>query len=84
MNGWLATLLVARNSYPLRIAMAVEVCPALADHLIGLVDVVQALKLKLGIQLRPVTLCFMCVPNYKPRVHLELMHVWHISLHFNR
>ena len=40
--------------------MAVEVHPALADHLIGLVDVVQALKLKLGIQLRPVTLCCAC------------------------
>ena len=37
--------------------MAVEAQPALADHLIGLVDVVQALKLKLGIQLRQVTLC---------------------------
>ena len=49
MDGWLATLLVARNSYPLRIPVAVEVYPALADHLIGLVDVVQALKLKLGV-----------------------------------
>ena len=28
--------------------MAVEVHPALADHLIGLVDVVQALKLKVN------------------------------------
>ena len=40
--------------------MAVEVRPGLADHLIGLVDVVQALKLKLGIQLRPVTLYCAC------------------------
>ena len=37
--------------------MDVEEDPALADHLIGLVVVVQALKLKMGIQLRPVTLC---------------------------
>ena len=60
MDCYLTTLLVARNSYPLRISMVVEAHLALADHLMGLVDVVQALKLKLGIQLRPVTLCYVC------------------------
>ena len=66
MDGWLATLLVARNSYPLRIPLAVEVHRALIDHLVGLVDVVQALTLKLlDIQLKPVIL-LVHAPNYKP------------------
>ena len=73
MDGWLTTLLVARNSYPLRIPMAVEVHPALADHWIGLVDVVQALKLKLGIQLRPVTLCCACA-QLQANLHSRSVH----------
>ena len=54
--------------------MAVEVHPALADHLIGIVDVVQALKLKLDIQLRPVILCSGTnAPNYKPTCRHDIV-----------
>ena len=52
--------------------MAVEVCPALADHLVGLVDVVQALKSKLGVfNYSGQSPSVVCVPNYKPTcVHI--------------
>ena len=73
MDGWSTTLLVAHNSFPLRIPMAVEAHPALADHLIGLVDMVQALKLNLGIQLRPVTLCYACT-QLQANLHLRSVH----------
>ena len=43
--------------------MAAEVYPALADHLIGLVDVVQALKLKIQLRQSP---SVVRVPDYKP------------------
>ena len=78
MDCYLTTLLVARNSYPLRIPMAVEAHRALADHLIGLVDVVQALKMKLGSQLRPVTLCYV-----SSRLQANLRSSSVTSLHFN-
>ena len=58
--------------------MAVEAHPALADHLIGLVGVVQALKLKLGIQLRPVTLYYVCA-RLQAKLHSHSV----TSLHFN-
>ena len=53
--------------------MAVEVHTAWADHWIGLVDVVQALKLKLGIQLRPVTLCCACA-RLQANLHSRSVH----------
>ena len=48
MDGWLTTLLVAHNSYSLRMVVAVEIHPALAEWSIWLVAVVQALKIKWG------------------------------------
>ena len=41
--------------------MAVEADPALADHLIGLVDVVQALKLKIGYPVTQASHPLLCV-----------------------
>ena len=62
-GGWSTTLLAVHNSHPLRIPMVVEINPALADRLIGLVVVVQALKIKLGITVSLYTVC-QCVHDF--------------------
>ena len=48
MDGYLTTLLVAHNSYPLKISKIVAVHPSVTDQSIGIVVVVEALKSKVG------------------------------------